>query len=134
MFQSRGSGFLGSALTTAAGVAGGMVAGNALMNLFSGSHQSGFGGGGFGGGGYMPEPSTSHYTPTSQLDAPAAAWAPPAQDGYDVGGLPKDTQSSGDSSSGGWQDAPAAPEPDTGWQDASGGGGWQDASGGSDDP
>ena len=36
MFQQRGgSGFLGSALTTAAGVAGGMVAGNALMNLFS---------------------------------------------------------------------------------------------------
>src|SRR4051794_23964764 len=36
MFQQRGgSGFLGSALTTAAGVAGGMVAGQALMNLFS---------------------------------------------------------------------------------------------------
>ena len=34
-----GSGFLGSALTTAAGVAGGLVAGNALMNLFSGSHS-----------------------------------------------------------------------------------------------
>ena len=30
-----GSGFLGSALTTAAGVAGGMVLGNALMNMFS---------------------------------------------------------------------------------------------------
>jgi hypothetical protein len=44
MFQRSGSGFLGSALTTAAGVAGGLVAGNALMNLFSGSH----GGGGFG--------------------------------------------------------------------------------------
>ena len=38
MFQRPGSGFLGSALTTAAGVAGGLVAGNALMNLFSGSH------------------------------------------------------------------------------------------------
>jgi uncharacterized protein len=46
MFQRPGSGFLGSALTTAAGVAGGLVAGNALMNLFSGSHS----GGGFGGG------------------------------------------------------------------------------------
>ena len=31
-----GSGFLGTALTTAAGVAGGMVLGNALMNMFSG--------------------------------------------------------------------------------------------------
>ena len=43
MFQRSGSGFLGSALTTAAGVAGGLVAGNALMGLFSGSH--GLGGG-----------------------------------------------------------------------------------------
>jgi len=37
MQQGRGgSGFLGSALTTAAGVAGGMVLGNALMGMFSG--------------------------------------------------------------------------------------------------
>lgn len=50
MFQQGGSGFLGSALTTAAGVAGGMVAGNALMGLFSGHSGGGFGGGGFGGG------------------------------------------------------------------------------------
>ena len=51
MFQRQGSGFLGSALTTAAGVAGGMVAGNALMGLFEGGHGGGgFGGGGFGGG------------------------------------------------------------------------------------
>lgn len=41
MFQRQGSGFLGSALTTAAGVAGGMVAGNALMNLFSGHRSAG---------------------------------------------------------------------------------------------
>lgn len=47
MFQRGGSGFLGSALTTAAGVAGGMVVGNALMGLFS-PHPSY--GGGFGGG------------------------------------------------------------------------------------
>lgn len=50
MFQrGGGSGFLGSALTTAAGVAGGMVVGNALMGAFSGNHGSG--GGLFGGGG-----------------------------------------------------------------------------------
>ena len=48
MFQRSGSGFLGSALTTAAGVAGGLVAGNALMSLFSGSHSGGGFGGGFG--------------------------------------------------------------------------------------
>jgi hypothetical protein len=51
MFQRPGSGFLGSALTTAAGVAGGLVAGNALMNLFSGSHGGGLGGGGSPWGG-----------------------------------------------------------------------------------
>lgn len=41
--QRGGSGFLGSALTTAAGVAGGMVVGNMLMNAFKGgsSGQSG---------------------------------------------------------------------------------------------
>jgi hypothetical protein len=60
MFQQRGSGFLGSALTTAAGVAGGMVVGNALMNAFSG-HQGGTGGFGsntsggvFDSGGVVP--------------------------------------------------------------------------------
>jgi len=36
MQAGRGSGFLGSALTTAAGVAGGMVLGNMLMDMFSG--------------------------------------------------------------------------------------------------
>jgi hypothetical protein len=55
MFQRSGSGFLGSALTTAAGVAGGLVAGNALMSLFSGSRGEG-GGGGFGGGGGSSNP------------------------------------------------------------------------------
>jgi hypothetical protein len=51
MFQRQGSGFLGSALTTAAGVAGGLIAGNALMNLFSGGHN--LGGGGFASGAPM---------------------------------------------------------------------------------
>ncbi|MDT7949997.1 MAG: DUF2076 family protein [Acetobacteraceae bacterium] len=56
MFNRGGSGFLGSALTTAAGVAGGMVVGNALMNAFSGHHGIGEamaaepGAGGFLGG------------------------------------------------------------------------------------
>ncbi|QNT79569.1 DUF2076 domain-containing protein [Entomobacter blattae] len=35
MFQRQGSGFLGSALSTAAGVAGGVMVGNALTSLFS---------------------------------------------------------------------------------------------------
>ncbi len=45
-----GSGFLGTALTTAAGVAGGMVLGNMLMNAFSGHHGAAQAGGLFGGG------------------------------------------------------------------------------------
>ncbi|GAJ27936.1 DUF2076 domain-containing protein [Acidomonas methanolica] len=48
MFQSRGSGFLGSALTTATGVAGGMLAANAIESLFS-HHDGGMGGAGAGG-------------------------------------------------------------------------------------
>ena len=40
MGQRGGSGFLGTALTTAAGVAGGMVVGNALMNAFKGGHET----------------------------------------------------------------------------------------------
>ena len=64
MFQRGGSGFLGSALTTAAGVAGGMVAGNMLMNAFGGGHHGAgaspwgqsadAGGGAFDGGGVAP--------------------------------------------------------------------------------
>jgi hypothetical protein len=106
MFQPRGSGFLGSALTTAAGVAGGMVAGNALMNLLSGGH------GGFGG------------VPAAQAASPWASGGDP----YDVGGADKSVPDA----SAGWQDASGGQ--DSGWQDASGGqdSGWQDASGGQD--
>ncbi|GAN54185.1 DUF2076 domain-containing protein [Tanticharoenia sakaeratensis] len=59
MFQSRGSGFLGSALTTAAGVAGGMLTANALEGLFSG-HHDGLGGG-FGGAGGGNETIINNY-------------------------------------------------------------------------
>ncbi|MDG6093891.1 DUF2076 domain-containing protein [Acetobacter sp. AN02] len=48
MFRQGGSGFLGSALTTAAGVAGGMMAANALEGLFSGHHGGAGGDGGWG--------------------------------------------------------------------------------------
>lgn len=52
MFRQGGSGFLGSALTTATGVAGGMLAANAIEGLFShhDAGMGGFGAGGFGGG------------------------------------------------------------------------------------
>ena len=119
MFQQRGgSGFLGSALTTAAGVAGGMVAGNALMSLFS-PHQGlggGLGGGAAGLGGAGP-------------------WATPAasQDYVDTGTWDQGSGATGnqdfvDNSS--WDQ----PTNDTSWTDNSGsgggGGGWDSGGGG----
>ena len=84
MFQAGrgGSGFLGSALTTAAGVAGGLFAGNALMDLFGGGHQAagggfaqgagdtggGFFGGLFGGGGGGASPFDQGGVDTSGTD------------------------------------------------------------------
>ena len=106
MFQQRGgSGFLGSALTTAAGVAGGMVAGNALMNMFS-PHQSSFGGeSGVGAGAASP-------------------WATPTDSGA----------SGQDYVDNGTWDQPA-PDTDSSWSDNSGGGdgGWDSGGGGNSD-
>ena len=48
--QGGGGGFLGTALSTAAGVAGGMMLGSALSNAFKGSGGHGAMGGGLGGG------------------------------------------------------------------------------------
>ncbi|MDF7674352.1 DUF2076 domain-containing protein [Acetobacteraceae bacterium ESL0709] len=50
MFPRSGSGFLGSALSTAAGVAGGMMAANALEGLFSGHHDAAGSAGSVGSG------------------------------------------------------------------------------------
>jgi hypothetical protein len=130
VLQRGGSGFLGSALTTAAGVAGGMVAGEALMNMFSGHRGSGGGefAGGWGGG--------------SPWAAPPVA---PAQDyvetgNWDNGGNAPPASSQDYVDSGTW-DQPAAPDqssltdntdntPDqSSWTDNSGGG-WDDNSGG----
>lgn len=120
MFQrGGGSGFLGSALTTAAGVAGGMVAGNALMNMFS-HHNTGGGAANAGSG--MLAGNT------------ASPWASPAADPYAAGGAPKDS---------GWTDAaaPAQPspwssptnDPSAGWQDNGGqDAGWSDPDPGDD--
>ena len=80
MFQrGGGSGFLGSALTTAAGVAGGMVVGNALMNAFSG-HGGGWGqnaantvsspGSLFDGGGVTPTDPTGGYDSNASFSDP----------------------------------------------------------------
>nr|WP_294523590.1 DUF2076 family protein [uncultured Rhodopila sp.] len=116
VFQRQGSGFLGSALTTAAGVAGGVVAGNALMSLFS-PHQSSFGGGGgFGAGAASP-------------------WATPPDQGYvdtgswDQGGGAAPAAGNQDYVDNGTWDQPAQPD-DSSWTDNSGGGGSWDSGGG----
>jgi hypothetical protein len=109
-----GSGFLGTALTTAAGVAGGMVLGNMLMNSLSGGHgaaqaatplaDAGTAGGGFG---QEAVPTSSPWT-----DPGAAA----ASQGWgDQGG--------GGSGSGDWggQDASPAGYDDAGSLDDGGG-------------
>jgi uncharacterized protein len=126
MFQQRGgSGFLGSALTTAAGVAGGLVAGNALMSLFSPHEGLGGGlGGGFGG---------------AAGASPWATPAAPAQDYVDTGtwdqgggAAPGGNQDYVDN--GTWDQSSSSSDPS--WTDNSGGGsdggGW-DSGGNSDD-
>ncbi len=84
MPQRQGPGFLGTALMTAAGVAGGLVLGNMLMNAFSGggSAAAASGGGAFG---QEAVPTSSTWT-----DPGAAAnsgWGGnDASGGYDNGG------------------------------------------------
>jgi hypothetical protein len=123
MFQRQGSGFLGSALTTAAGVAGGVVAGNALMGLFSG-REGGLGGGGLGGG------------------SAASPWANPAPAPVETGSW--DNASSGapagnqDYVDNGTWDQPTGgdaslPDDSGGSWDAGSGGGWDSGGGNSDD-
>jgi len=113
MFPRQGSGFLGSALTTAAGVAGGMLAANALTDLFSGHHGGGFGGG-FGGGGFGGETVIEQSSP----------WA--------AGGAGPDQIAGGGAAGNDWDNAQNQPD----WDSAAnqpdqadpGGGGWDDSS------
>jgi hypothetical protein len=124
MFQQRGgSGFLGSALTTAAGVAGGLVAGNALMSLFS-PHQ-GLGGGGFGGA----AGGSPWATPAAGQDAvDTGSWsqgggaAPAANQDYIDNGTWDQPDNSNDSS---WTDNSGGGN-DGGWDSGGGGGGNSD--------
>ena len=108
MFQQRGgSGFLGSALTTAAGVAGGMVAGEALMNLFS-PHQ-GMGGSGFGGA-----PGDSPWAAPGQESVNTGSW--------DQGGGASEPSGNQDYVDNGTWDQPGGAA-DSSWTDNGGGGG-----------
>jgi hypothetical protein len=106
MFQRQGSGFLGSALTTAAGVAGGLVAGNALMNLFSGSHGGGFGSGFGGGNTTIIEENNPWGGAAQQGGVDQGTWTDPGSaPGADPGYVDSGTwDTSGDQSS--WTDNP----------------------------
>jgi uncharacterized protein len=117
MFQRSGSGFLGSALTTVAGVAGGMVVGNMLTNMLTGGSHMGGGawggqGGGMGGGGPWGAPAV---TDQGAWDNTGGAAAPSNQDYVDNGS---------------WDQQPAQ---DASWSDNddNSGGSW-DSSGGGD--
>jgi uncharacterized protein len=118
LFQRPGSGFLGSALTTAAGVAGGMVAGHALMNLFS-PHQA-------AAGGFMESPWAS---PGGASDAAAApdqyvdqgTWSTP-----DTSTAQNDPGYTDPGSWGGQPDQSA-------WNDPGGDAGWTDDNSSNDD-
>jgi hypothetical protein len=106
MFQRPGSGFLGSALTTAAGVAGGLVVGNALMGMFSHpSYGGGFGApGGMAGGSPWGAPVPDQSVDQGTWDSGTAAT--PEQGYVDQGTW--DQSSGGDS--GTWND-PGSSDP-----------------------
>jgi hypothetical protein len=114
MAQRGGSGFLGSALTTAAGVAGGMLAFNAIEGLFTNRGAESIGAGTFG---------------QDQL----------ANSGFDQSGWGNMPADQGMADNSGWQTLPDQSATDnTGWQDNSAvddssGGGWDDSGGGGSD-
>lgn len=116
VFQRQGSGFLGSALTTAAGVAGGMFAADAIRGLFSPHQGLGSGVGGDSGAGFAgaAEPPVS---PTDQGYVDQGNWdtQPDSAQGADSGwGQPGGDQSSG------WTD-PGGDSSGAGWDQGGGG-------------
>jgi uncharacterized protein len=113
--QGRGgSGFLGTALTTAAGVAGGMVLGNMLMNSFSGGHGAAHAAtlaDAGGGAGQDAVPAASPWTD------PGAAAASPGwgEDGGQKAGSGEQDKFAGGDQGGGWDNQDASP---AGYDDA----------------
>lgn len=114
MFQRQGSGFLGSALTTAAGVAGGMVVGNALMDLLSPRHAEA---GGFG----MTEPAASPWSagpvgaPGTAPEGAANPWdnaanQPEPSSAWDAAQNDTPQGDAGNDAAGGWSDAADTPD------------------------
>ena len=132
MFQQRGgSGFLGSALTTAAGVAGGMVAGNALMNLFSPREGLGGGLGGEAAASPWAQPggaAAQDYVDNGSWDQTGGAAPAGNQDNSDSGTW--DQTGAGTDSS--WTDNSGGNDGGS-WDSGGGGGGWDSGGGNSDD-
>jgi hypothetical protein len=94
----QGGGFLRTAAMTAAGVAGGMVLGNMLMNAFSGggaANAASFGGA--GGGGFGQEAVPTAASPWSDPGAAAASqgWGAQPSTGSDASGGYDDRQFGG---------------------------------------
>lgn len=99
MFRG-GTGFLGSALSTATGVAGGMLAANALTDLFSGHH-----GGGADSGWGAGQPSetviNNNYGDGAAAD-PFAGSGTSADPGFDAGSNDWGGDAGGDAGGGDW--------------------------------
>ncbi len=133
--RAGGSGFLGSALTTAAGVAGGMLAADALRDMFS-PHHSMFGGEGLGGAGpWGGSPAGTGYVDQGTWSDPNTGVAP--DQGYvDQGTWDQGSQGGdqGGADQSGWTDpAPAPDDTSGGWDQGGGGGDWGGGDGGSND-
>lgn len=103
MPQRQGPGFLGTAMMTAAGVAGGLVLGNMLMNAFSGggsaaaaTSSGAFGQDASGGSSAWTDPGAAANSGWGGNDASSA--------GYDNGGGHDDAAGSYDDAGGGYDE------------------------------
>jgi uncharacterized protein len=109
MPQRQGPGFLGTAMMTAAGVAGGLILGNMLMNAFSGggAAQAATGGGAFG---QDASPASSAWTDPGAAAASSGWGGNDASAGgydnagYDNGGGANDAAGSYDDAGGGYDE------------------------------
>ncbi|CAK7192762.1 hypothetical protein COMNV_00970 [Commensalibacter sp. Nvir] len=126
MFNRGGNGFLGSALSTAAGVAGGMFAYNALNNLFSGHAST---------SSFMSDANAATGAADSFAGSdPFAGEGTAVDPGFDAGAGSDSSYDSGWDDTGsdaGWGDSGGDSGTDAGWgdSDAGDGGDW----GGGDD-
>lgn len=101
--QRQGPGFLGTAMMTAAGVAGGLVLGNMLMNAFSGggAAQAATGAGAFG---QEAVPTSSAWTDPGSAANSSGGGNDAAGAGYDSGGGVDDASGSYDDAGGGYDE------------------------------